>query len=230
MIFVIKFVKCKKFIDVALFFFLIIISYVTKCFRGGTYPEIPSFTLMNKCTKFGAFIHYVHNISLSHLTNVHAPQNRHLCRYRGPHKTLSHQFSSVYWNNPPWEHVVESEHSFVSTLGLSRKVKENGGWGYIATVNTCSKTQNFIRYADVHQMKLAQQSPQVCWSLPSLNRTHPTKIPIVPDVCHTCLQPNTRTLLDVILQKCGPNFCVSPVKAFCRKRISDVSSKIYSVP
>ena len=119
-------------------------------------------------------------------THVHAPWNRHLCRHRGPHKTLSHHFSSVYWNNPHQEHLVESEHSFMSTLGPSRKVRENGGWGYIATVYTCSKTQNFIRYADVHQIKLAQHWPQIFWTLPYLNRTHLTKFPFVPDVCDTC--------------------------------------------
>ena len=67
LIFVIKFVECRKVADLTLFFFLIIILYVLKCFRGVTCPEVPSYTLMNKCTKFGAFMHYAHIIFLSHL-------------------------------------------------------------------------------------------------------------------------------------------------------------------
>ena len=47
------------FSDFAIFFSLIVISYVRKCFRGGTYPEITSYILVNNCEKFGAFVHYV---------------------------------------------------------------------------------------------------------------------------------------------------------------------------
>ena len=50
------------------YFSLIVIPYVRKCFRGGTYPENTSYTLVNNCTNFGAFIRYVPIIFLSHLT------------------------------------------------------------------------------------------------------------------------------------------------------------------
>ena len=46
-----------KFADDAIYLFIII--NVRNSFRGGTYPEITSYILVNKCTKFGAFIRNV---------------------------------------------------------------------------------------------------------------------------------------------------------------------------
>ena len=77
-------------------FSFIVIPYVRKCFRGGTYPEITSYILVNNCAKFGAFIHYVPVSSkfllkppdyLYHLIRG-SPMSNYICLQRVDWKTF----------------------------------------------------------------------------------------------------------------------------------------------